>query len=351
MKLIFFLRKNSAYPLVVTMLLMISTLTSCNDSAQKKQEATAYRVSVQKVTGSKGSEQFNYSGNLEADNTVSLSFSVNGRVQAIYAEEGQHVNKGQLLASLEQTRYQSAFAVAEANYTRAEDQLKRSQDLFDLKSLPERDLVVTKANKAQAKANMNLAAKDLEDTKLVAPFTGIITKKVTESGAMQSPGSPAFILTKTNVMYATASISESDIAHVSIGDSVEVEIPALNEKRTSQVSILVPQADNYSRTFEVKVKLDNNDGAILPGMLSKLHINTGISQDRISIPTTSILKDTDNIAYVFLAQPNKTAIKKRITIERATGMNQVIISSGLQEGDLLITEGNSKLVDGSPIQY
>ncbi|WBL23080.1 efflux RND transporter periplasmic adaptor subunit [Zunongwangia sp. HRR-M8] len=351
MKLNFFSKKKNKYHLIIGMLLMITTLTSCKDSAQQKQQKTPNRVSVQKVTKNKGSEQFNYSGNLEADNTVNLSFSVAGRVQTIYAEEGQHVKKGQLLASLEQTRYQSAYVVAEANYTRAEDQFKRSQDLFDLKSLPERDLVVTKANKAQAKANMNLAAKDLEDTKLVAPFTGIITKKVTEAGAIQSPGSPAFVLTKTNIMYATASISESDIAHVSIGDSVEVEIPALNEKRKSQVSILVPQADNYSRTFEVKVKLENKNGAILPGMLAQLHINTGVSQDRISIPTTSILKDTDNIAYVFLAQPNKTAIKKRITIERATGMNQVIISSGLKEGDLLITQGNSKLVDGSPIQY
>ncbi|UII27523.1 efflux RND transporter periplasmic adaptor subunit [Fulvivirga maritima] len=354
MKLQYFLRKNNTLRYVLSMATTacLLSLWSCGSEQEKdQQESSAYKVSVEKVTGSTGAEEYDYSGNLEADNKVDLSFSVSGRVVSVNVEEGQHVKKGSLLASIEQTRYRSAFEIAEANYTKAADNFKRNEELHKKGSLPERDFIASQADLAQAKANKDLAAKDLADTRLVAPFTGVITNKITEKGAIMAPGSPAFTLTKTDVMYATASIAEGDIAHVSTGDSVEVTIPALNAKIAGTVNIINPQADNYSRTFEVKVRLANEDGAILPGMLAQLHINTGVKQNRITIPTTCILKDTDNIAYVFLAQPDHTAIKKRINISRATGLNKVIISSGLNEGDLLIVEGQSKLVDGSPIQY
>lgn len=350
MKLKFTLVKPNVIPFILGFTTMIS-LWSCESSKEKKIETSTFTVAVEKVQGSTGAEVYDYSGTLEADNTVNLPFSVSGRVLNIHVEEGQHVVKGTLLASLEADRYQSAYEIALANYTMASDNFKRNEDLYNRGSLPERDFIVAKSNLAQANANKELAAKDLSDTELRAPFTGIITNKITEVGAITAPGSPAFTLTKTDVMYATAAISESEIAHLSIGDSVTITVPALDKQLLGSVNILNPQADNYSRTFEVKVKLANEDGAILPGMLAQLHINTGEQKQYITVPTNSILKDTDNIAYVFLAQANKTAMKKRITIERATGMNKVIVSQGLKKGDLLIVKGQSKLYDGSAIAF
>lgn len=352
MRLQYFLRPGIPYRVLMGAL-SFSTLWlwACSGGKETSQEAPpAYKVSVQPVASHTGSAQFEYSGNLEADNAVNLAFSVSGRVVTVKVEEGAHVSKGALLASIETTRYQSAFEIANAAYTKAADQFKRSDELYARGSLPERDYIAAKAELAQAKANKDLAAKDLADTRLVAPFSGVVTKKITELGALTAPGNPAFTLTKTDVMYATAAIAEGDIAQVTTGDSVVVVIPALHEQRRGVVSILNPQADSYSRTFEVKVRLQNDDGKILPGMVGRLQIYTREPQQLITIPTSCILKDVDNIAYVFLAQPNHTAIKRRIAITNATGMNQVIVSSGLKEGDQLIVAGQSKLLDGSPIQ-
>lgn len=343
--------KPQAVSFIVGMTAVMISLWSCEPSQEKTIAAVPFQVSVEKVTQNTGAATYDYSGTLEADNTVNLPFSVNGRVVNMYVEEGQHVVKGALLATLEADRYQSAYEIALANYTMASDNFKRNEDLHNRGSLPERDFIVAKANLAQAKANKELAAKDLSDTELRAPFTGIITNKITEVGAIMAPGSPAFTLTKTDVMYATASVSESEIAHLTVGDSVVITIPALNKQVSAVINILNPQADAYSRTFEVKVKIANENGAILPGMLAQLHINSGVSTDYITVPTQCILKDADNIAYVFVAQKNKTAIKKRISIERATGMNNVIVSQGLQKGDLLIIKGQSKLYDGSAIAF
>lgn len=353
MKLHFLLRERNHYGLFTKVTLFLSTLSIWGCGGEKKQDLQQenYPVSVREVTLMKGTEQLDYSASVEADNTVDMAFSVSGRVLLVRVEEGAHVAKGALLAAVEPEKYQGAYDIANASFIKAADNFKRSKELYDKGSLPERDFIAAQADLAQAKANKDIAAKDLNDTRLMAPFAGVVTRKITELGALTAPGSPAFTLTKTDVMYVTAAIAEGDIARISEGDSVEVEIPALSERRMGRVNIVNPQADNYSRTFEVKVRLKNEDGKILPGMMAQLHIHTGKPESIIAIPTGSILKDVDNIAYVFLAQPDHTAIKKRITISRAIGQNDVVVSDGLQAGDQLIVEGQTKLTDGCAIQY
>lgn len=351
MELQYFLRERFSYCLVLGISAAVA-LTGCGSKdSQSAPAEEVNKVSVRMISGAAGSEQLDYSGSLEADNTVDLAFSVGGRIVAVKVEEGQHVTRGTLLAEVEAVKYQSAFEIADASYTKAKDQFGRSKELYDRGSLPERDFIAAKADLAQAKANRDIAAKDLADTRLLAPFTGVVTRKITELGSLTAPGTPVFTLTKTDVMYATASIAEGDIGHVSTGDSVLVNIPALGEQRIGSVNILNPQAESYSRTFEVKVRLRNEDGKILPGMMAQMHIYTGVSESRITIPTSCILKDTDNIAYVFLAQADHTAIKRRIAITRAVGLDEVIVSSGLQAGDQLIVAGFSRLQDGSHIQF
>lgn len=332
------------------MLSLGAGLAGCGSSEIKSKVNEPISVTVQKVQSDLGAEEFEYSGSLEADNTVDMSFSVSGRIKEVRVEEGQHILKGTQLASIEATKYSSAFAIAEAEYVRAADQYERSKELYDRGSLPERDFIAATSVLTRAKANKEIAAKDLSDVRLLAPFTGVVTDKITEVGALTAPGQPAFTLSKTNVMFATADIAEGDIAHIHTGDSVAVFIPALNEQRLGEINILNPKADDYSRTFRIKVKLPNEDGKILPGMLSQIHIYTRIPQNIIAIPTTCVLKDVDNIAYVFLLQADHTVMKRRIVLGRAKGVDEVIVSAGLKPGDQLVVSGHSRLEDGSDVQ-
>ncbi|AWM14111.1 hypothetical protein DI487_09770 [Flavobacterium sediminis] len=336
-------------------LILLSALivSGCGNKEQKSTEkgTEAYPVSVKEITVSEQPEKLTYSGSIEADNTVSIGFSVAGRVTVVYVQEGEHVSKGQLLAAIEPDTYQNNLDVASAGLEQAQDNFNRLDQLYKKNSLPERDYIAAKVALAQAKANSQSATKNLKDTKLYASFSGIVTQKNTEAGATAAPGIPAFTLVKTDKVYAVAAITENEISSLKIGAEAQVSIPSLNKEVSGKVTIINPQADNFSKTYTVKVRLDNANGQLLPGMITDIIISTGKNQKGIIVPAQALVRDPDNINYVFVAKENNIAIKKRVSISKITGTNDVVVSKGLQAGDRLIISGQTNLEDGSSVKF
>ncbi len=327
---------------IITFTTLALLLVGCSEKKETVKEVVIPKVTVKKINSTVEKESLTYSGTIEADNTVSLGFSVPGRISKVYVQEGQKVNKGQLLATIDQTTYKNAFDIANAGLEQANDNFKRLNSLYQKGSLPERDFIAVKVAVAQANANKNLA-----DTKLYAPFSGMITAKMTEIGATAAPGVPAFTVMKTDKVYAKASITESEISKLKIGTDAKVEISSLNEIFNGKVAIVNPSADALTRTFNVKVRLDNKDDKLLPGMISNIKINTGNTVDVITVPSESIIRDANNILYVFVVKENK-AIKKRVSLGSFKG-NEVIVTKGLSIGDSVVITGNKNLKDGQTV--
>ena len=86
-------------------------------------------------------------------------------------------------------------------------------------------------------------------------------------------------------------------------------------------------------------------------MIADININTGKKQNAMIIPAQAVVRDSDNINYVFVAKHNNTAIKKRVRISKVTGASDLIVSDGLQAGDKLIVAGQTNLEDGAPIKF
>lgn len=326
---------------------------SCGTDSKTANEkpAVTNKVTVSEVTVSAQPQVLTYSGSIEPDNSVSMGFSVPGRVTSVTVQEGQHVQKGQLLATIEQNTYQNNLAVSNAALEQARDNFKRLDQLYQKKSLPERDYIAAKVALTQAKANSETAAKNLRDTRLYASFSGIVTRKLTETGAIVGPGTPAFTIVKTDNVYATASITENEIALLKIGAAADVSVPSLGKEIRGEVTIINPQGDDYSRTYTVKIRLDNPGGRLLPGMLADIKIRTGKNTDAIIIPAQALIRDPDNINYVFVVKDGNTAFRKRVNLTTLTGSSNVVVSSGLQKGDKLIVSGQTNLEDGSPVQF
>lgn len=332
---------------IITLTILVLILVSCSEKKETEKEVVIPKVIVKTINLTEEKESLKYSGTIEADNTVSLGFSVSGRISKVYVQEGQKVNKGQLLATIDQTNYKNAFDIANSGLEQANDNFKRLNSLFQNGSLPERDFIAVKVAVAQANANKNLAAKNLADTKLYSPFSGMITAKMTEIGATAAPGVPAFTVMKTDKVYAKASITESEISKLKIGTDAKVEISSLNETFNGKVAIVNPSADAVTRTFDVKVRLDNKEDKLLPGMISNIKINTGNNVNVIAVPSESIIRDANNILYVFIVKKNK-AIKKRVSLGSFKG-NEVIVTNGLSIGDSVVIAGNKNLKDGQAV--
>lgn len=317
----------------------------------QNQTAQPIKVSVKDIAVSSQSQVLEYSGTIEADNTVSIGFSIPGRVNAVMVQEGQHVVKGQLLASIEQNSYQNYLVMANAGLEQVQDNFSRLDQLYKKGSLPQRDHIAAKTSLAQAKANKETASKNLHDTKLYASFSGIVTHKLTEAGASAAPGIPAFTIVKTDKVYAVAAINENEISLLKIGVDAEITIPSLDKKIKGKVTIINPQADDKSKTYTVKVRLENPNGGLLPGMIADISINSGKTQNAVIIPSQAVVRDPENINYVFIVKANNTAFKKRVNLSKMTGTSDVIVSEGLQAGDKLIVNGQTNLEDGTAVKF
>ena len=333
---------------LITATVLVLLLASC--SSEKKETKTnepIKKATVLEIKTTSENEILNYSGTIEADNIVSIGFAVQGRVSYVAVEEGQRVKKGQLLASIDATTYQNAYYIAEASLEQDNDNFNRLNGLYKKGSLPERDFITAKVAVAQAKANKSMAGKNLSDTKLYAPFTGIITAKITEVGATAAPSIPAFTIMKTDKVYAKASITESEISKLKIGTEATVSIASLNKSFQGKIDILNPSAHALTRTFNVKVRLDNKDNELLPGMISTIEINTGNPVEVITIPSVSVIRDANDILYVFVAENGK-AIKKRVEVGGFKN-NDIIVTSGLKVGDKVLVEGQKNVKEGQAI--
>ena len=191
--------------------------------------------------------------------------------------------------------------------------------------------------------------KRLQDTKIYAPFSGIITAKFIERGASAAPGVPAFTIMKTDQVYAKAAINENEIANIKVGISAKIRIASLDQNFDGKVTIINPSADAATRTFDVKVLLNNSKGSLLPGMISDIKIETGRTNQAITIPASAIIRDADDINYVFTAS-GKQVVRKRIGLGNFKG-DEVIVNKGLENGDTIIINGQRNLKDGQEISF
>lgn len=329
------------------LMLVAGFLLSCGKEEQtKKQEPTAVKVSVQSIDAASQAEILRYSGSIEAENSVQIGFSVPGTVSAVHVNEGQHVNAGQLVATIDPTEYDNALLIATAGLEQAEDMFGRLEGLYKKGSLPAKDFIDIKSKVAQARANRNLAVKRVKDSKLYAPMSGIITSKMIEKGATAAPGAPAFTIINTSKVYARVTVPESEIGKLSKGQQAEVSVATLGSQLKGRIAIINPMADPATKSYSVKIQLENTNGKLLPGMIADAGIATGQQVGAITIPAKAVVRDADDITYVFVTTKDNKVIRKRVTPGGFSG-NDIVIKEGLSAGEQVVVAGQTKLKDGA----
>ncbi|WP_333820834.1 efflux RND transporter periplasmic adaptor subunit [Ohtaekwangia sp.] len=306
------------------------------------------QVNLLEIKRDNQAQEFTYSGTIDPENTALVSFAVPGVIENVAVEEGQPVKQGQLLAGIDDTEYRNALFIAEAALTQAEDMYNRLSGLYSKGSLPEKDFIDIQTKVAQARANKEINVKHIKDSRLTAPFTGIISRKMIERGSTAAPGIPAFQIVKTDQVYARIAVPEGQVGEVLKGMASGVFVKTLNQTFNGNITIINPQADPVAKTYDVKVKLDNASGRLLPGMIADVTIHTGKKVEVIIIPAKAIVRDADGIAYVFTANKEGTALRKRVEVKAITGENELIVT-GLNLGDKIVIAGQSRLKEGMPL--
>lgn len=326
-------------------------LVGCGNSNQEVTKRQDVKVKVMDVmTGARYSSE-SYSGTVEEENGTALSFAVAGTVKSVHFSLGQKVTKGQLLATLDAQQMQHNHASAKATLTQAEDAYKRMKELHDHGSLPEIQWVEVQSKLEQARSMERIARKQLEDCTLRAPFSGIISAKMGEVGQNVMPGSPIGNLITGNILKVKISVPETEIANIHIGQKAMVRVSAL-EGRTLMGKIVEKGAvaNALSRTYDVKIRLDEHAGGLLPGMVSDVCLEGNVvaeANTEIEIPAYVVQLSEDNSYFVWTVKENKA--KRTPVVVSTFTADGVVVTSGLKPGDRIITEGQQKVCENTVV--
>ena len=335
--------------LKIFLLSVTALTTACNTETETSASEQAINVVAEPVSEYSFANQIHLSGFATGQSNVKLGFMVAGKIKSIYVKEGSEIKKGQLIAELDAESYQLAETIAQAKLKEVADEYNRLSEMHKAGSISESDYVKISSGYQQAKANYQLQQKNLKDTRLYAPISGTLLRKGAEEGEITGSGMPVFVIGTTNPMQISASVPAPERKYVTIGDTAQVYISALDSTFTGTVDIIGTNAEPTTRSFTVKINIPNEAGLVLSGMIAEVTIHTRQQTKGFALPPSAVLEAEDHTNYVFIADEGKQkAFKKSVTTGDLTG-NKIRITSGLTKGELVVTEGNTKLEDGALI--
>lgn len=355
----------------------LALLAACSGERQPTAQApqTLRNVSLIEVQKRNVPDLLQAVGTVRAVQTSTLAAQMMGNITQIRVREGDHVQRGQVLATIDESQPRAALdrataaqsasrqqlAASETDLALAESTLKRFQTLYERKSVSPQEFDEVKARRdaafarrdmasadlAQAKAALAQAQTMLSYTSIRAPFDGIVTEKKIDSGVLASPGMPLFTVEDVRRYRLEASVNETDLAYVRIGQSVPVLVDALGDTEfKGRIVEIVPAADPGSRSFLIKVEL-TPDTRLRSGLFGHAEFTRG-QRESMLVPRTAIV-DRGQLQAVFILDQNQIAALHYVTLGKPV-KDQVEVLAGLQPGDRLVVQPGSLELDGKQIE-
>jgi len=331
--------------------LTIIILSSCGSEGQKQETVTKINVRVAPVEKKSMALPISTSGKLYTSSESKLSFKIPGIVARIYVDEGQAVKKGTLLAALDLIEMEARVNQAHSAQQKAERDLERAQRLYA-------DSVVTLEQLQNATTALDINTSDvkvaefnLRHSAIKAPENGKILKRFAEEGELIGSGNPVFLYGASKDGWVLrAGVTDLQIIQLQVGDQASIAFDAHPDVNFSaKVSVIEAVANSYTGTFEVELQLDPNKAPLYSGFVGKVTIIPDIRQNYSVVPIESLIEGDKKEGYVYGAdRSNNTATKYKILIGNIVG-NQMLVQSGLENVEEVVTFGAPYLTANSLI--
>ena len=324
-------------------------------------EVSAYKAIPAGQSNNSSASVLDASGYVTARMQATVSSKITGKVLEVFIEEGMFVEKGQILAQLDDSSVQ-----AELNF--AKTQLKEAQRVFNRTSELRKDNLASQASLDAAesqvdglKARLDISKQIVADMQIRAPFSGVVINKAAQPGEMISPVSAGGGFTRTGIgtivdmgsLEVEVDVNESYINRVQPGQPAITNLNAYpNWDISSEVIAIIPTADRNKATVKVRIGLLEKDARVLPDMGAKVSflkdqvIETPEKLEGVMIPSSSLVKE-GNLSYVFVIQ-NGLIRKTKVTVGSLSS-NFSRITNGIEVGDNVVTDPNNELQNGQEV--
>jgi membrane fusion protein, multidrug efflux system len=308
-------------------------------------------------------------GTVTAYNTVSVKSRVTGNVTQVNFKEGQEVKTGDLLVQLDSRPYQAALDQAkatkardEANLENARKDLARYSQLVQKQFAPEQQYATQQATVAAAEATIQMdqaaidsASLNVEYASIRSPIDGITgIRQVDLGNLVQANGQILVVLTQIKPTYVIATVPEADIGAVRSAMAqhpVDVAAYDAEDRRrisTGTLDLVDNQVDASTGTVRLKAEFANRDEALWPGQFVNAHIILETVKNGVTI-TSAAVQNGPQGPFVYVVTKDNKAEQRNLTI-RQTENDVSLVGSGLRAGEMVVTAGQSKLVQGASVK-
>lgn len=291
-------------------------------------------------------------GNVDTKQNLIIYPEYSGVLSQVYVKSGQKVNKGQILARIDDGGLGNQLAQMETQATLAKTTFERQKNLWDKKIGSEIQYLQAKTNyEAQMKAVAQMRAQ-LGKTIVKAPFSGVIDEVITEKGQVVGPGQQLMRIVNLSDMYVSANVPESFIGKIKNGAIVDVEVKSTGKTYKGKVRQIGNYINPNNRNFSIEVAVPNSDNLLRPNQVAVLKIEDYKKPNAILVPESIVTENAvgEKIIYtVDTSGKEPKAIKKTIIIGLTSGSN-IEVKSGLNKGEQIIIEGARSVQNGDVVE-
>jgi membrane fusion protein, multidrug efflux system len=291
-------------------------------------------------------------GSLRAVNGADLSLEVSGIVDRIEFNSGDDVAAGVVLLWLRADDDAAKLQALQATADLAQITYDRDVKQWKAQAISQANVDSDNFNLKNARAQVEQQKAMLDKKVLRAPFAGHLGIRAVDVGQYLNAGTSVVTLQSLDPIYADFFLPQQALDQIRIGQPISAKVDTYPGQRFSGKIIAInPQVDPGSRNVQVRATLANTDRRLLPGMFATVEIDTGAVQHHITLPQTAIAYNPYG-STVFLIEQNGAARVARQTFVTTGGTrgDQVAVLSGVKTGDVVVTSGQMKLRNGSPVK-
>ncbi len=309
------------------------------------------KIRVTELAEEKFEHFIEVNGKVEAVQDVDVSPEVSGVIMDVLVEEGQRIEKGQIMARLNTDLLERSVDELQVQLELAVTNYERQKNLWDQNIGSEMQYLQAKNNKESLEKRIKSLNTQIEMAEIKAPVTGVVDIVYQKKGHIGSPQVPFAKVINIGKIKVYGDISESYITKVNKGDKVTVSFPALDYHVNARIAQIGNTIDANNRTFRVRINLDNSDNRIKPNLVSIVKLRDYVNESAIVLPALFIKEDfSGHYTYVVENREGNEVAKKVYVTPGVTNNNMTEVVRGLSAGMQVISEGYNQIADGTLVQ-
>lgn len=340
---------HSLLALSAAFLIMIS-LSGCGRSEstaqpeKTKNQTREVKVSVVTIKPVPIRDILVLPGDTKAWQDVLVAADKAGRVDFIGPSEGDTVKKGDLLAKIEVAALKAALDRAEAAFKLADELYRRRQNLFERKIINTEELDRARTERTLAKGNLRQAQVEYDRGFVLAPIHGVVNHLFVDEGEFIDRGKPVVDLVNVDKIKINVNVPELDVKYIKVMQKTTVRIDAFPDRLlTGIIDFVAYKADQATKTFLVKILVDNPGHAIRPGMIARTAFLRRVIPNALAVPLFALVdKGGERVIFV---EKDGVAHSRNVSIGVIEG-DRVQITTGLEAGDRVIVKGQTEVEEG-----